>query len=33
MASPDGLSVYEKLGFRQVARLRAFVRPPAGETS
>ncbi len=26
-ASPDGLSVYEKLGFRRVATLRAFVRP------
>ena len=26
-ASPDGLSVYERIGFRPVAELRAFVRP------
>lgn len=26
-ASPDGLSVYERLGFRRVATLRAFLRP------
>ncbi|MDG3002204.1 GNAT family N-acetyltransferase [Paludisphaera mucosa] len=30
-ASPDGLSVYERLGFRSVATLRAFVRPDVGE--
>jgi len=26
-ASPDGLPVYERLGFRRVAKLRAFLRP------
>jgi ribosomal protein S18 acetylase RimI-like enzyme len=26
-ASPDGLSVYQRLGFRRVATLRAYVRP------
>lgn len=26
-ASPDGLSVYERMGFRRLATLRAFVRP------
>jgi ribosomal protein S18 acetylase RimI-like enzyme len=26
-ASPDGLPVYERLGFRRVALLRAFLRP------
>ncbi len=26
-ASPDGLSVYERLGFRRVARLRGYLRP------
>jgi ribosomal protein S18 acetylase RimI-like enzyme len=26
-ASPDGLSVYERLGFRKVATLRGFLRP------
>ncbi len=29
-ASPDGLSVYERLGFRRVARLRGFLRPGRG---
>jgi ribosomal protein S18 acetylase RimI-like enzyme len=29
-ASPDGLSVYERLGFRRVATLRAYLRPDAG---
>jgi GNAT superfamily N-acetyltransferase len=28
-ASPDGLPVYQKLGFRQVSTLRAFLRPRA----
>ena len=26
-ASPDDLSVYERIGFRRVAELRAFLRP------
>jgi ribosomal protein S18 acetylase RimI-like enzyme len=26
-ASPDGLPVYERLGFRRVALLKAFLRP------
>jgi hypothetical protein len=29
-ASPDGLSVYERLGFRRVARLRGYLRPGRG---
>ncbi len=29
-ASPDGLSVYEHLGFRRVATLRAYLRPDLG---
>ena len=29
-ASPDGLSVYERLGFRRVATLRAYLRPEVG---
>ncbi len=29
-ASPDGLSVYERLGFRRVAMLRGFLRPDNG---
>jgi ribosomal protein S18 acetylase RimI-like enzyme len=29
-ASPDGLSVYERLGFRRVATLRGYRRPNAG---
>lgn len=28
-ASPDGLPVYQRLGFRRVATLRAFLRPKA----
>jgi ribosomal protein S18 acetylase RimI-like enzyme len=28
-ASPDGLPVYERIGFRRVATLRAFLRPDA----
>ena len=29
-ASPAGLSVYERLGFRRVATMRGYLRPPAG---
>ena len=29
-ASPDGLSVYERLGFRRVATLRGYLRPDVG---
>ena len=29
-ASPDGLSVYERLGFRRVATLRGYLRPGFG---
>jgi len=29
-ASPDGLSVYERLGFRRVATLRGYLRPDGG---
>jgi ribosomal protein S18 acetylase RimI-like enzyme len=29
-ASPDGLSVYERLGFRRVATLRGYLRPNVG---
>lgn len=29
-ASPDGLSVYERLGFRRVALLRGYLRPDIG---
>jgi ribosomal protein S18 acetylase RimI-like enzyme len=28
-ASPEGLSVYERIGFRRLAPLRAYLRPPA----
>jgi ribosomal protein S18 acetylase RimI-like enzyme len=30
-ASPDGLSVYQRLGFRRVATLRGYLRPDLGE--
>ena len=30
-SSPDGLGVYKKLGFKQVATMRAFVRPAVGD--
>jgi len=30
-ASPSGLSVYERLGFRRVATLRGYLRPNAGK--
>ena len=30
-SSPDGLGVYKKLGFRQVATMRGFVRPVVGD--
>jgi ribosomal protein S18 acetylase RimI-like enzyme len=28
-ASPEGLSAYERIGFRRLAPLRAYLRPPA----
>ena len=32
-ASPDGLSVYERLGFRRVATLRGYLRPSPAQPS